>query len=275
MRKPRFSIVTCISRPDVYSKCILASVEETRGRHDVEIIPIYNYDNRYSASQALNLGLDVARGDHVVAVHQDVRLLDGWFNKLDAVIDGHNDYGVIGVAGISLDFDHTHIGKWGGSLTERTVAVGSVWDADDQLHVPPYWDGIKEPTFIHCADECLLVINRRTGLRFDPTFQGFHFYGADVCLQSRAAGYGVIGAELPIIHYGKHSGSFTAESRYWPYLRLLHRKWNYAFPELLGTHFHWTADGQFQLTSYIDMALQSGELSVHVKAIRLGEVRCK
>jgi glycosyltransferase involved in cell wall biosynthesis len=274
MRKPRFSIVTCISRPDVYSKCILSSVEAVRGRHDVEIVPIYNHDNRYSASQALNLGLDVARGDHVIAVHQDVRLLDGWFDKLETVLAEVDVYGVIGVAGISLDFDHTHIGKWGGSLADQTVAVGSVWN--DDLTQVPYWDGIKQPTQIHCADECLLVINRRTGLRFDPAFQGFHFYGADICLQSRAAGYGVIGAELPVVHYGTYSGSFTTESRYWPYLRLLHHKWNYAFPELLGTHFHWTTEkGEARLTSYIDMSLKSGELSVHVKAIRMGAVQCK
>ncbi len=265
---PDISVVTCVSRPDVYDRCLLRSVSANRGRHDVEIIPVLNDGNHYSASNALNVGLDVSRSDLVVLAHQDVRLLPGWFDRLREVVAGlPPDWGVLGAAGISLAYGRADIGRWGGAVSTDTVAVGTVWDADEKLAEPPYWDGLKETTRVHCADECLLVMNRRTRLRFDSLFTGFHFYGVDLCLQARAAGYGVYCSDLPIIHYGSYSASFTGNNRYWPYLRTLHNKWRRRFPELLGTHMHWSRDPA-ELTSYINVAMDSGDgIRVGIKSM--------
>ena len=54
---PDFSIITCVSDADVYDQCLLRSVNKMRGDYDIEVIPIVNNDNRYSASNALNIGL--------------------------------------------------------------------------------------------------------------------------------------------------------------------------------------------------------------------------
>jgi glycosyltransferase involved in cell wall biosynthesis len=250
---PRFSIVTCVSDAYIYERCLLRSIRETRKRHDIEIIPIVNNDNRYSASVALNLGIDTARSDHVIFVHQDVRLLDDWFDLLDdAVGKLDNDWGVLGTAGIHLKYKRNDIGMWGGSVSVDTVAVGSVWDSDESLTAPPYWDGVKDISPIHCVDECCFILNKRRGLRFDTLFTGFHFYGVDICLQARAAGYTVYGCHLPIIHYGRYSASFSGDRKYWIYFRLLHNKWHRRFVDLLGTHMHWS---KHELTSYISIGL--------------------
>lgn len=275
---PDISIITCVSRPDVYERCLLASVNANRRNHDIEIIPILNEDNRYSAANALNVGLDVARSEILVFAHQDVRLLYRWFDQLKAVVaELPLDWGVLGSAGISLDYGRQDIGRWGGALDVDTVAVGNVWDADEKLTEPPYWDGKKDTTKVHCADECVLVLNRKTGLRFDSTFTGFHFYGVDLCLQARAAAYGVYCSYLPIVHYGNYSASFTGNNRYWNYLRILYNKWHLRFPELLGTHMHWChQDGQPELTSYINVSLDSGDgLNIHLKSMGIGRVKLK
>jgi len=285
---PDVSVITCVSRPDVYQKCLLTSVQQNRRdskvNPDVEIIPIFNDGNRYSASNALNIGLDVARSDVLVLAHQDVRLLYRWFDKLlDVTREIPDDWGVLGSAGIALDYARKDIGRWGGALNTDTVAVGSVWDDDSKLGEPPYWDGTKDLTKVHCADECLLVLNRKTGLRFDSLFTGFHFYGVDLCLQARAAGYGVYCTHLPIIHYGQYSASFTGDYKYWVYLRLLYNKWRLRFPELLGTHMHWNAvqysDGGIveeipELTSYINITLDGGDgFGAQIRAMGLNQVR--
>lgn len=286
---PDFSIVCCISKPDVYESCLLASLNQNRNEHDIEIIPIINNDNLYSASNALNIGLDVAHSDVVVFAHQDVRLLrtdDGrdWFTCLkDILTKLPNDWSVLGSAGIDLQYTHSDIGCWGGSLEAHTVAVGSVWDSDESLDKPPYWDGNREPTIVHCADECLLVLNKQTGLRFDSMFTGFHFYGVDICLQARAAAYLVHCAYLPIVHYGKYSASFVGDNRYWVYLRYLYNKWHSRFPELLGTHMHWCLRteklGQEtfykpEITSYISIGLDAGDdCPIQLKAMGIGKVR--
>lgn len=263
---PAVSLITCVSKPDIYNSCLLQSVKECRHRHDIRILPIINNNNLYSASDALNIGIIAAKSDIMIFVHQDVRLLYDWFGKLMEVLDQlPTDWGVLGTAGIALQYTRKDIGFWGGALGLDTVAVGSVWDSDESLVSPPYWDGIKEPTLVHCADECLFIVNRKAGLRFDTEFKGFHFYGVDICLQSRAVARPVYCAHLPIIHYGKYSASFTGDRKYWVYLRYLHTKWKDKFPEMLGTHMHWAKN---ELTSYISIGLEDDSgTSIDIQAM--------
>lgn len=269
---PIVSIITCISKPDVYNSCLLKSVKECRRKHDVRVIPIINNDNLYSASNALNIGIEASKGDIVIFAHQDVRLLYDWFDLLLDLIDQMPpDWGVLGTAGINLKYGRHDIGKWGGAATLDTVAVGTVWDSDESLVKPPYWDGTKDLATVHCADECLFMMNKRTGLRFDQAFNGFHFYGVDLCLQARAAAYNVYCAHLPIIHYGKYSASFTGDKKYWVYLRYLYNKWRFRFPEMLGTHMHWAHN---ELTSYISVGLEDDSgISVGIKAMGIKRAR--
>lgn len=283
---PKFSIITCVSKPDVYQSCLLDSVYSKRNGRDIEIIPIINNNNRYSASIALNIGIDASRSNILIFAHQDVTLLNDWFTYLDnAITQLDNDWGVLGCAGIALKYGRDDIGKWGGSLNGDRIAVGSVWDNDTELDKPPYWNGVPELTKVHCIDECLFIINKKTGLRFDPAFNGFHFYGIDICLQARAAAYNVFGTCLPIIHYGKYSASFTSDNKYWSYLRLLHHKWGLRFPELLSTHMHWshkltiTPYSQTytpEITSYIPIGLRTNDgLTIDVKSMGINKLKLK
>lgn len=268
---PDFSIICCISQPDVFDKCLLRSIYEAKDDYDVEVIPIFNHDNRYSASNALNIGADVARSDTLIFVHQDVRLLSNWFELLESNLQlMPKEWSILGSAGINLQYGRKDIGKWGGALVQDTVAVGSVWFSDENIDKSPDWSGIKELTHTHCVDECLMVVNRRSGLRFDSMFNGFHFYAVDLCLQARSAAYPVYCTHLPIVHYGKYSASVSEDNKYWPQLRYLHHKWKMRFPELLGTHMHW-ADKE--LTSYIPISIVSDdEQEVRIKAMGLTKV---
>lgn len=274
MKPPKYSIACVISRPDIFDKCLLQSINSNRTNHDIEIIPIYNNNNLYSASVALNIGLQAAKSDIVVIAHQDVILLNNWFSKLDEIIATlPENWGLISSAGIAKKYSTSDIGEWGGAASVHTVAVGAVWDSLETTHKPPYWDGIKDTTTIHCADECMMVINKKIGLRFDSLFTGFHFYGVDICLQARAAGYQIYSGYLPIIHYGKYSASFTGNHKYWVYLRLLYNKWRVLFPEVLGTHFHWNSTTE-ELVSYIDITVSDGSKNkIDLLAMGLGKVR--
>lgn len=269
---PDCSIITCISRPEIYEECLLKSVNECRGKWDIEIVPILNLHNLYSASVALNLGIDAAKSDILIFTHQDVSLVGDWFdNLMELKNSAPVDMAVLGSAGIDLKYGRQEIGCWGGSTTVDTVAVGTVWDVYPDDGKKAYWQGSRDLTKVHCIDECLFVIDRRTNLRFDTSFTGFHFYGVDMCLQARAAGYSVYGANLPIVHHGKYSDSFTGDKKYWVYLRHLHHKWRWRFPELFGTHMHW-ADNE--LSSYIPINLKNDlGAGVTVKAMGLRKAK--
>ena len=263
-----YTIITCISDPTVYDECLLSSAYTQRGDNEINVVPVINHNNIYSASLALNAGLDACKTDIAILAHQDIKLLGDWFERLNNIINQiGEDWAIIGCAGIDLEASRSDIGRWGGSLG-RKIAIGTVYDRDDAEQ--PYWDGIKDTTRAHCADECLIVLNNKTGLRFDQQFNGFHFYGVDLCLQARAAGFGVYCSDLPIIHYGKYSSSTRSDNKYWKYFRLTHRKWHSRFPELLGTHMHWAQD---ELTSYIPMTMSSGQLSVQIQSMGLRRVK--
>lgn len=252
---PKYTIITCISNHTIYDKCLLTSINQSRHNHDIEIIPITNSNNAYSASNSLNIGIKVAKSNNLIIAHQDIKLLGDWFTNLDNIIEQlPQDWAILGCAGISLQYGRQDIGKWGGTTNDDTIIIGKVWHDDSVLNQQPYWNGLDGPEKVHCIDECLFVINKKVGLRFDQTYTGFHFYGVDICMQARAAGYSVYAATLPIIHYGKYSASFIQDRRYWTYLRYLHNKWRLRFPEMLGTHMHW---GKDELTSYIPMELES------------------
>ena len=183
---PKYSIVTVVSNPDTYNLCLLQSLTKARVGYDIEIIPVINTNNCYSACDALNIGLDASKSDIVIFSHQDVSLIGDWFGRLNSIISNINgDWGVIGTAGISLNFTDSDVSKWGGPINKNKITVGQVWDSASNLNNEPYWDGIKETTKVHCVDECLFAINKSTGLRFDQLFSGFHFYFYTLYFMSR------------------------------------------------------------------------------------------
>lgn len=270
----RFSIVTCISNPKVYEDCLIRSVNRCRKSHNIEFIPIINDKGLYSASAALNMGLRVAKSDNIICAHQDISLYDDWFDIAEEFMSKCDNWGVIGSAGISLEFGRKDISAWGGS-DSKIIAVGTVWDSSEAEK--PFWDGIRAPTRVHAVDECLFMVNRKTGLRFDSGFNGFHFYGVDICLQARADGFHVYSGYLPVIHHGKFSTSMRRETVYWRFLRALYTKWGFRFPELLGTHFHWVRNQSLwsdELTSYIPFVLRSPDSMITIKAAGIKEHIC-
>jgi hypothetical protein len=270
-----YSVVCCVSDLAIMSECLLPSVEKCRGRRQLEIIPIINTNNQYSAAIAFNAAFDSAKSDIIIFCHQDVSLLGAWFDYLDELIAvASSDWGIIGAAGIDASAGGEDIGRWGGHRS-RNCAVGSVWDDAIKVDQIPYWDGAKSLTKVHCIDECLFVVRRSTNLCFDTAFNGFHFYGVDLCLQARAAGLDVYAGYLPIVHAGKYSSSFIKDGRYWTFLRRLCNKWYDKFPTMIGTHMHWLPDAEQrpQITSHITTVLEAaGRPPVTVRAMQLNKV---
>jgi len=265
-----FTVVTCVSKPNVYSECLLKSVYATKGQYTVDILPIINVNGAYTASTAYNIGLQSARSDIVLFAHQDVRLLPGFFDNLAQVANVIPGWAIIGAAGISTNFNITDVGKWGGSKTDDKIIVGSVWHTDDVLN-DPYWNGIRSPTPVHCVDEFLFAMYKPAELTFDHAIGGFHGYGIDISLQARDKGHSVYASGLPSIHYGQYSSSITTDRSYWLTLRRLYKKWNTKFPELLGTFMHWSVDG---ITSYIPASIiDSRGMEATITGVQLHRAR--
>ena len=103
----------------------------------------------------------------------------------------------------------------------RQGRAGHVVDRDRLLREPP-----ELPAAVDTLDELLLALPRDSGLRFEPSL-GFHFYGADVCLQARARGLTAVALDALCLH---HSRGFELPPEFEPSGRAFARKWASSLP---------------------------------------------
>lgn len=174
------SVITCVNDFEEYEKNIKLD--------DAELIPIDNTKNKYSAAQALNLGLKKATNDFVVCCHQDVSFPEDWTKKLyinlaRANFRSKNMVGILGTAGVLKN------GAKRGYMQDGDYGY---WNSDDKRFGP-----------CQTVDECCMIFYKSSKLRFDEAFNDFHFYGADLCLQALHKKRINFGIDAPIIH---HSG---------------------------------------------------------------------
>jgi len=182
-----------------------------------EIILVKNFP---SAAGGLNLGLERARHEWVVCVHQDVYLEGGWNRQLAQQLrEAERRFGPIGVAGV-YGVGHVISPQAPGSplAAER---VGWVADRGRLLR-----DGPELPARVATLDELLLVVPRNTPLRFDPAL-GFHLYGADLCLQAAERGLAAV-ALGALCHH--NSRSVVLPDAFFPSAEVFARKWRRRLP---------------------------------------------
>jgi GT2 family glycosyltransferase len=271
---PKFSIISCVSNFEVYQKCLIESLYRFENTDLYELIPVDNYNSNYTAAQALNLAIKAAKSDLIICCHQDISLLPGFFQRAIKILDDiDDDWGIIGCAGPSLEKDesnnHFPIGRvYAGKVSE----YGD--DFDSKLRI--IYDGEIRSAAAFCVDECLFLINKRQGIRFNPEIDGFHFYGADICLSMMTAGKKVYASYLPIIHHGEFSESAkSGDIEYWRLFKKLLKLWREKFKECYGTHMHWTHLNDdtkgFEISTYLEKTASSHNFSAKVLYLKINE----
>jgi len=196
IKKTDISFVTCVSNLNQYKSHVLMSLLKNTTKKNYEVIPVLNAGNKYSAAQALNIGIKSAKGNIIVLCHQDVVFFEKWIDNLFiriAEVEGKTSkWGVLGTAGIN----------------SSDTTIGRVYNIKGKLS----WASTTDKTIMpaQTVDEHCMVIKKNSGLLFDEkTVKGFHFYGADICLNASInkglVNYGIL---CPIIH-NSASGSLN------------------------------------------------------------------
>jgi hypothetical protein len=102
-------------------------------------------------------------------------------------------------------------GAYGVALRGGAVArAGRVVDPDRLLDEPP-----GPSAAVETLDELVLVSPDPSDVRSDPAL-GFHFYGADACLQARRRGLAAVALDAPCFHNSRSVGlppAFAASGR--------------------------------------------------------------
>jgi SAM-dependent methyltransferase len=144
-----------------------------------------------SAAEGLNRGLARARHRLVLCVHQDVYLPRGWLGRyLHQYRRAEQSYGPLGVVGVY------GVTRGAGG----PARAGHVADRYRLLRESP-----PLPALVETLDEVLLAVPKQAGLSFDPRF-GFHFYGADICLEARRRGLASVAVDALLLHNSRGYG---------------------------------------------------------------------
>lgn len=138
-----------------------------------------------SASIAYNVGLDATTARICVFAHQDVYLPLGWEDRLADHVTRLDcldpDWAVAGLFGIDREGAH----------------VGRVWSTGigREIGVP-----FNDPIPVQSLDELVIVLNRDSGLRFDPDLPSFHLYATDIVQTALSSGKGTYVVDAPVVH---------------------------------------------------------------------------
>jgi GT2 family glycosyltransferase len=213
------SFVTCVNDMAQYRSYVIGSLFKTKSNKNYEIIPILNFGNPYSAAHALNIGIGRARSDIVVLCHQDVLFYEQWidmlFDRIKEVENRTKKWGVLGTAGIS----------------RRDDTVGVVHNMKGRLQ----WQSSKRSKVypVQTVDEHCMIIRKSSGLRFDQViFNGFHFYGPDLCLNAASKGFMNFGILCPLVHDSRSGSLISGKREFMRLLNALAKKWRPRFPHI-------------------------------------------
>lgn len=186
--------------------------------------------NQPSASIAYNAGLDATTARICVFAHQDVYLPLGWQDRLadhvarlDRLDPG---WAVIGLFGVDRGGGH----------------VGRVWSTGIGREIGARF---SDPIPVQSLDELVIVVNRDSGIRFDPDLPSFHLYATDIVQTAVSAGKGAYVIDAPVVHNsvptpGLRGGYMQAYDH-------MRRKWRAQLPIVtpvtritrLGWHLRW------------------------------------
>jgi hypothetical protein len=189
-QRPRYTIATLVNDEVQYLEMQASFRAGGFVEPDVEFVAIRGAASAYSAYNAM---LVSARGVFIIMCHQDVRLLDDGRATLDRRLAELSD----NEPGWAL------AGNAGGIEPGRLAMRISDPHGRDRLFG-------ELPARVVSLDENFIVLRSEAGLRFSRDLEGFHLYGADICLVADVLGWSawVIDFHLEHLSPGRKDHTF-------------------------------------------------------------------
>lgn len=162
----RFSICTLVTDLDEYAEMVSSFRERGFGDPDCEFLYLDNSaSNAFDAFAGYNLFLTRAAGDYLILCHQDILLLEDGRSALEARLAELDSldpaWALCGNAG----------GVVGGGLAVR---ITDPHGSDQAIGT--------FPARATALDENFIVARRDSNLALSHDLEGFHLYGADLCI---------------------------------------------------------------------------------------------
>lgn len=220
------SCIICSRTPNISSE-LYDNIASTIGC-DYELVVIDNSMDNYSIFSAYNEGVKRAKGDIVCYVHQDVR-----FESINwgTIIKSHftnKDIGIIGFGGAHFLPDSP-------CYWYSSPFISQYSKQDSIFHSDLEWfdEGNPLVDVVACDGFCMFIrsdlFNR---IAWDTkTYQGFHMYDMDICMQTLQIGFRVcVCRDIVVNHFWKENTSVECLNSFNNNLVLFSHKWHSLFP---------------------------------------------
>jgi glycosyltransferase involved in cell wall biosynthesis len=153
---------------------------------------VENHENT-GAIQGMNQGIDLADGEYVAVIHNDVLIYDeGWLDDIVEFMERRPDVGLVGMQG-------AHTVTEEGRFDYETNVVPHRGLVPDSLR--PTWRWAR----VAMIDGVGWVM-RKTDIRLDERYGMMHCYDLDLALQYIQAGYGVYVRATDFLHQIQKEG---------------------------------------------------------------------
>jgi hypothetical protein len=197
---PLVSVIVC-SRRDPAWTVHERNVAKTAGSAH-EYLRIDNRGGHYSLCAAYNRGVDRAQGEILVFIHEDAFFMElNWAAVLAEKFAADAALGLIGVAGTQYLFADKIAWTAAGRPWLRGRVVHEL-DAGNQFTMTAF-SLDKSDADVVAVDGLFFAVRRElfNRIRFDETtFDRFHFYDLDICMQVRETHRVVVTWDILIKH---------------------------------------------------------------------------
>jgi GT2 family glycosyltransferase len=237
---PELSFVVCVNDFEQLNKILVKSIYASKSRY--YLIPIYNFNGKYSAAQALNLGQNLAETEWVVFTHQDVEYDPNWIDLLFTELQKCQKLGVAGLAGVKIVSKNSKLPIPVKNGKIHINAIGSV-KTPEKGKLATY--GQFPSGEVDVVDELCIITKKSNKLDFDEkTLTHFHFYAVDLSLQAKNKGLQNYVINAPATHHSNGSSSLSkGREIYWREFQKVFEKWKTVFPTIVTTTGFWNNEG--------------------------------
>ena len=214
----KFSVCTIVNDRTEYD--IMQKIFEEKGFTDgCEYMIADNTEtNNFDAFQSISSFLKNAKGEYIIIVHQDIRLIDDR-NKLEFCLqeltEKDSKWAICGNAGAK-----------GYHQSVLHIAHKNHTELSKDL-----------PVKVNSLDENFLVIRAASNITISPDLKGFHLYGTDLCIIARFLGYTCYVIEFLMLHLSEGNISSLKEHEK-DFLAKYGQKMNVGYIQTTCTQFY-------------------------------------
>jgi len=199
------SVITC-SRKDPSWDLHQRNIDRTTGSLH-EYIRIDNRDGRFGLCAAYNEGVKLSGGEILVFVHEDVFFMEGNWGEVLEKKFADPSVGLVGVAGTQYLFSDTPGWVAAGRPYIKGHVVHELQNGD--VYNLTVFDWGKNDSDVVAVDGLFFAVRKSLfdKIRFDDkTFDSFHFYDLDICMQIRRTHRLIVTWDILVKH--QSGGSF-------------------------------------------------------------------